>query len=166
MLVINIINYLILRFIFQWGIWWYNAIFAFNVGTMVATYEYPVIKFYQQHTKLLLLAIPFMLFAVYAAPHFVNDETTSFLYSVVFPMVIYILVTMLGLFGSRYLQTLGHYSFEIYLTQSVYLLLVYVVPNLWLFVLLLVLCSVLASISLKRLSNIVSINYSITQLNS
>lgn len=155
MLVINIINYLILRFALLWGTWWYNAIFAFNVGTMVATYEQSFIKFYQQYTKFPLLAIPFALFAIYAAPHFVGDEATCVLYSIVFPLVIYLLVTMLGIFGSRHLQALGHYSFEIYLTQSVFLLLVYVAPNLWSFLLMFIISSSIAAYLLKKLSQII-----------
>ena len=148
MLAVNIVNYIFIRFALHWGTWWYNAIFAFNVGTIVATYERPVMKFYQQHTKLLLLAIPCALFAIYAAPHFVGDEATCVLYGIVFPLVIYLLVTMLGVFCSRHLQALGHYSFEIYLTQSVFLLLVYVAPNLWSFLLMFIICSALMSLVL------------------
>lgn len=104
--------------------YWYETLPSFNIGMTVALYEKGVERILKSKWKLMAT----LLFACYAAffvsDCLITDELISgwrlsiIMQSALCSLLVYVLVSVKGFPQGKFLQTMGHISYEIYLLQG------------------------------------------------
>lgn len=115
--------YIIVLHQLGWGGWWYNSVFALNIGFTYACVE-PQVKLRLVRRPWLLVAslalIGFVLYAALKVQACVPDcpAVCRYLASCLVPLFVVLTVYCVGMVKSRVLDFLGSISYEIYLVHG------------------------------------------------
>lgn len=122
LLIINIFYCIIVLFIFGWGGWWVNAIFAFNLGVALVSIEHHINFNKQINISVLIILSTITIFSVYCQ------------WTVIYNLTICILVWFVfrGINPPEipFFRVLGKYSYEIYLVQGAVIALLFNISHL------------------------------------
>lgn len=109
----TILYCIIVLFVLHWGGWWVNAVFAFNIGVFVCSYEVKLLKYLE--SKTLLVFIVMLLFCLTLATIFLR---VSPIYNLTICCLLWITCVNMQSKEIALLRFIGNISYEIYLVQG------------------------------------------------
>lgn len=125
--IFSIIYYVVIELL-QFGQWWNDSIFAFNVGTLVALYEKKIQECMSRYFIAFWVGVCTLFGLVHIAiPHFYGVFTEGSIFSggyygglinAIFPFFVFICILATGFIKSRFLNYAGKISLYVYLVQG------------------------------------------------
>lgn len=116
--------YILTLHFLQWSGWWYNSIYALNIGVTYAYYETDIKRYLSIHPTAIvegLIIIIFIIGALFGFDKFIhfNLRPYSFLLANnLVPLFVVLSIYILGIWQNKVLEFLGRISYEIYLVQG------------------------------------------------
>lgn len=156
LLVMILIEIIIERMIMHWPAWWYESLISINIGAFVAIYEMKIITYYKKFATVTLLMSGLLSIILFYYANMVSMSGVGIILSIILPLVIYSLICIHNYPQYKGFQILGNYSFEIYLVQSLFLIVFLYIDNILLFFIISIIAIIIASIILKLLTNSLS----------
>lgn len=113
MFISTILYCIIILFILHWGGWWVNAIFAFNIGVFVCSYEVKLLKYLESKLVLIFIAVLFSLVSLVAI-----FFRLSPIYNLSVCCLLWMAFVNIQFKEISLLKSIGNISYEIYIVQG------------------------------------------------
>lgn len=148
--IIAICLYSFVLYKLNWGEHWYLSNLGLASGMFLMHYEHKLRAIIHNNKLLMLLLTNIVGMALFIITHY-NGVLLPFAYGLV-PLLIYVIVCTLPKTRNSVLVLLGRYSYEIYISHGVLIVMFSFILNPWLFVIIVLLSVVPFSIAINRIA--------------